>query len=337
MDISVIIPVYNAEKYVAKAVGSALQFPEVKEVLLIEDGSPDNALEVCRQLAEKDSRVKLLQHPDKGNHGAGASRNLGLKNATCPYIAFLDADDFYLPNRFDADKRVFSENPEADGVYNALGVHFYSPEAGKQYRNYFPSELTTVTSLVKPEELFPSFISMTKGFGYFSLDCLTIRKNILEKMDKWFNPDLRLHQDTDFIIRLVYYARLFPGEIKVPVARRGVHDDNRILNVQNEHKQKSRNQVKLWDSLYQWSQNAGLPVNNVKHFWCMKTSKHIVAEPYLPSVFYFLFSFMKNRNLLTNPVFFNTIHYRFFGKGKVSFFLLRAKNKVLRVLLMQRS
>ena len=78
MKISVIIPVYNAEKYVSQAVESALQFNEVYEVVLIEDKSPDNALEVCRELAEKYDRVKLYQHPDKGNHGAGASRNLGI-------------------------------------------------------------------------------------------------------------------------------------------------------------------------------------------------------------------------------------------------------------------
>src|SRR5687767_10956534 len=107
MKISVIIPVYNAEKYVTQAVESALQFEEVYEVILIEDKSPDNALEVCRQLAEKNDRVKLFQHPDKGNHGAGPTRNLGLENATGDFIAFLDADDYYLPNRFDAEKELF--------------------------------------------------------------------------------------------------------------------------------------------------------------------------------------------------------------------------------------
>ena len=75
MKISVITPVYNAEKYITQAVESALQFPEVWEIILVEDQSPDNALEVCKTLAEKYDRVKLFQHPDKGNHGAGASRN----------------------------------------------------------------------------------------------------------------------------------------------------------------------------------------------------------------------------------------------------------------------
>ena len=108
MNISIIIPVYNAERFLEKAVDSALQFSEVKEILLVEDGSPDQSLEVCKKLLIKDKRIKLLQHPDQGNHGAGASRNLGLEKATGDFIAFLDADDYYLINRFDAEKEIFN-------------------------------------------------------------------------------------------------------------------------------------------------------------------------------------------------------------------------------------
>lgn len=97
MKISVIIPVYNAEEFVSQAVESALQFDEVHEVILVEDKSPDNALQVCTQLAEKHTRVRLYQHPDKGNHGAGPSRNLGIEKSTGDFIAFLDADDYFRP------------------------------------------------------------------------------------------------------------------------------------------------------------------------------------------------------------------------------------------------
>lgn len=82
MRISVVIPVYNAEKYVSQAVDSALQLEDVYEIILIEDNSPDNALAVCQQLAEKHEKVKLYQHPDKKNHGASPSRNLGIEKST---------------------------------------------------------------------------------------------------------------------------------------------------------------------------------------------------------------------------------------------------------------
>jgi glycosyltransferase involved in cell wall biosynthesis len=81
MQVSVITPVYNAASFVTQAVESALQQPETAEVLIIEDGSPDNSLEVCQELAKKYEKVKLLRHPNGENRGAGASRNLGMRNA----------------------------------------------------------------------------------------------------------------------------------------------------------------------------------------------------------------------------------------------------------------
>ena len=104
LNISVIIPVYNASAFLKKAVESAIQFEEVKEIILVEDGSTDHSLEVCEILENEFGAVKLFQHPDKGNHGAGATRNLGLEKATGDFIAFLDADDYYLPNRFEMEK-----------------------------------------------------------------------------------------------------------------------------------------------------------------------------------------------------------------------------------------
>ena len=127
MNISVIIPVYNAEKYIEKAIESCVQFPEVKEIVVVDDGYKDKAKEVVRGLMEKYPVIKLYEHPNNENRGAGPSRNLGIEKATQEFIAFLDADDFFLPNRFTKDKEVLAENPDADGCYNAIGCYFYSP------------------------------------------------------------------------------------------------------------------------------------------------------------------------------------------------------------------
>ena len=78
LNISVIMPVYNAASFLRKAVESAVELNGVKEIILIEDGSTDHSLEICMELSSLFDKVKLFQHPDKGNHGAGASRNLGL-------------------------------------------------------------------------------------------------------------------------------------------------------------------------------------------------------------------------------------------------------------------
>lgn len=254
MKISVIIPVYNAEKYVEQAVESALQFDEVFEVILVEDKSPDNALEVCKKLAENNARIKLFQHPDKQNHGAGASRNLGMKNASGDFIAFLDADDFYLPNRFDAEKELF-KNPDVEGVYGAIGVHYWSEKAKEQYYSVYGEKLTTVYKKHAAQDVFPGQLGMRGSFGLFSIDALTIRKSCLEKMGSLMKTNLRLHQDSEFLFRLSYYCKLFPGIIDEPVAMRGVHESNRISQVDSKKIKPASTRVLLWNEVEKWAEN----------------------------------------------------------------------------------
>lgn len=279
MKISVIIPVYNAEKFVTNSVESALQFDEVFEVILVEDKSPDNALEVCKALAEKHERVKLFQHPDKENHGAGASRNVGMSNATGDFIAFLDADDFFLPNRFDAEKELF-KNPDADGVYGAIGVHYWSERAKEQYFNIYQDKLTTVYKNHPARDVFPGLIGMRGSFGLFSIDALTIRKSALDKMDALMKTDLKLHQDTDFLMRLAFYTKLYPGILDQPVAVRGVHESNRISQVDSGKVKPATTRVLLWNHLKNWAQNEPeIPKEQLLHIKRIHRSFEIANAP----------------------------------------------------------
>lgn len=254
MNISVIIPVYNAEKYITQAVESALQFAEVSQIILIEDKSPDNALEICKQLESQHSRVKLFQHPDKGNHGAGASRNLGMQKSSGDFIAFLDADDYYLPNRFDAEKELF-KSKDVDGVYGAIGVHYWSDKAREDYFSVYGNKLTTVYKNHEPEDVFPGQLNLRGSFGLFSIDALTLRASALKRVQPWMKTHLRLHQDTEFLFRLSYYVKLYPGILDQAVAMRGVHENNRISQVDSKKVKASNSRVMLWREVYQWAQS----------------------------------------------------------------------------------
>lgn len=89
--VSVIIPVYNADKYVAQAIDSVLgQDFSGFEVILVNDGSTDRSGEICRLYEQSDSRVRYLEQKNKG---VSAARNLGLKYARGEYVFFLDSDD----------------------------------------------------------------------------------------------------------------------------------------------------------------------------------------------------------------------------------------------------
>ena len=91
--ISVIVPIYNMEKYIFTAVESfEKQTLEDKEILLIDDGSTDSSYEIMQRCAEQYSNVSILQ---QDNAGSGTARNLGMKYAKGEFVAFLDSDDFY--------------------------------------------------------------------------------------------------------------------------------------------------------------------------------------------------------------------------------------------------
>lgn len=280
MRISVVIPVYNAEKYVANAVESALQFMEVCEVILVEDRSPDNALQVCKELTAKYDRVRLFQHADKKNHGPGESRNLGIINSTGDFIAFLDADDYYLPNRFDAEKELF-KNPDIEGVYGALGVHYYTPGAKKQYYNVFQNRLTTVYKKYHPKDVLRGQMNMLGSFGLFSLDALTVRKkSLLQKMDSLFKPGLMFHEDTEFLFRLSYYLDLYPGILDQAVAMRGVHENNRITQVDTGKINPASTRIILWKEINEWAQHeSGIPDDIRIHIERMHRSFEIANAP----------------------------------------------------------
>lgn len=93
--ISIILPVYNAEKYLGKCLDSlkVQTFPDI-EILCVDDGSQDGTRGFVKNICWADKRFKLLSQP---NSGPAAARNLGLRNAAGRYLMFCDADDWYSP------------------------------------------------------------------------------------------------------------------------------------------------------------------------------------------------------------------------------------------------
>ncbi len=300
MKTSVIIPVYNAEKYLSKAVESALQLDEVYEIVLVEDQSPDNALQVCRELTQKYNRVKLFQHPDKGNHGAGASRNLGIEKATGEFIAFLDADDYYLPNRFEAEKELFKD-PKVDGVFNAIGTEYLTEKGKEEFQSKFKEiSLSTVNYPAEGEEVFKGLLSLTtKTFGTsFHLNSLTVRRASLAAHHLQFNKELRVHQDSDFIIKLSYHCHLKTGNITEAVAMRGIHDDNRITKIIKYSPQYNQRQFLLWKSLNEWAISNQIPSEARKRIYLLYKSFDLSLKKGLIKYCTIVWETLKNPEIL---------------------------------------
>lgn len=126
--ISVIIPVYNGERYLAEAIESVLQqtLPPA-EVLVIDDGSTDGSAAVAQSFAT----VRYFYQP---NAGGNAARNRGIRQSTGDFLAFLDADDLWIPDKLAAQMASFTRNPSLDFVYGHV-EQFYSPDLSAEQRN----------------------------------------------------------------------------------------------------------------------------------------------------------------------------------------------------------
>ena len=94
--VSIIVPIYNVEKYLKRAVDSIIaQTHKNIEILLVDDGSPDSCGDICDEYALNDNRIIVIH---KKNGGLSSARNAGIEKATGKYILFVDSDDYILPN-----------------------------------------------------------------------------------------------------------------------------------------------------------------------------------------------------------------------------------------------
>ncbi|OKH21126.1 glycosyltransferase family 2 protein [Chroogloeocystis siderophila] len=138
--VSVIIPVYNVEQYVADTINSVLQQSYTNfELIIIDDGSPDKSREICQNF--NDPRIKIICQK---NRGVAAARNTGIRHSQGEYLAFLDADDLWLPQKLEKHIEHLENSPN-------VGVSFsrsaFIDEEGKPLKLYQMSKLKDITPL----------------------------------------------------------------------------------------------------------------------------------------------------------------------------------------------
>ena len=143
--VSIVIPFLNAERFLSDAIASILsQTYEHWELLLVNDGSSDcSATIAARYARERPTQVRCLQHPGLERRGISTSRNLGIANARGEFIASLDADDFWYPNKLERQVALLREEPEAAMVYgSSLTWHSWTGLAEDLMKDEFAPVLT---------------------------------------------------------------------------------------------------------------------------------------------------------------------------------------------------
>lgn len=258
--ISVIIPVFNTQLYVEKAILSALVQKEVAEVIVVDDGSTDNTSKILTKLVNENSKIRTYQHLNGENRGRASSKNLGIIMATCPFIAFLDADDYYLEKRFENDAKLFEEDSSIDGIYNAIGAHFYRNASEEEKERL---KLTTIQYQIESNELFDK-MSPKGNAGYFSGDGLTVKREIFEKVG-YFDNRLKVAEDTHMWIKMSLKAKLVAGILDRPVSIRGVHDSN-VFHLYSSLLYK-RNMALMFSYLLEWAFINQLKMSVLEYFY----------------------------------------------------------------------
>jgi glycosyltransferase involved in cell wall biosynthesis len=194
--ISVIIPAYNAEKYLAEALDSIVsQDYQPHEVIVVDDGSTDNTAAIVKSYPE-------ARYVYQSNRGLAAAKNTGLTHATGGLISFLDSDDIWLPSKSRREVEYLEAHPEK-GCVLARVQNFL--QEGVDRPRWLASEM------------------LGEDFNAYLLGTLLAHRWVFEKVGN-FNAEYYWH-DTDWFVR-VTDARIPTGTISEPLLRRRIHENN---------------------------------------------------------------------------------------------------------------
>ncbi|MBQ7257227.1 MAG: glycosyltransferase [Abditibacteriota bacterium] len=195
--ISVIVPVYNTEKYIKRAVDSILNqtFKDL-DIILIDDGSTDQSGVICDEYAKKDSRIVVVHH--QKNMGVSIARNIGIDIATGEYIAFADSDDYIENDMYEILYNV-AEKEKADMVN--CGVRIFDNN-----REYIGTDFRTQPNKVMGRKEILDYLS-SFNVQYISLSCTKlIRRYFITENDIRFYPHLQVQENFIFVLELLLKA-----------------------------------------------------------------------------------------------------------------------------------
>ncbi len=182
--VSVIIPLFNREGVISRAVNSVLnQSFNHFEIIVVDDCSTDDSLK--RILEFDDSRIRLIKL--EKNSGAAVARNEGIKVSKGEYVSLLDSDDFYEPEFLETSLN-FLENTSDSVGFSWTGVRYF--QGGKVNEQIW-----------EPERMDTSFLTLLNSLHIGTNSGITIKKEVFQKCG-YFNSELPAAEDTDFFLRI---------------------------------------------------------------------------------------------------------------------------------------
>jgi len=190
--VSVVIPCYNREKFIAETVNSVLSqtWPNI-ELIVVDDGCTDGSRAVLESFGP---RLVILEHPGRVNRGQSAAINLGLRHSIGEYLAILDSDDLYAPDKIEKQVRFLENNPEFGLVYaNCISID----EKGKELHKMYYSGHTPPDG---PDQVLEDCCFNVPSNAL-------LRRSVFEQVG-FLDEALRSAQDHDYGIRIAEVARI---------------------------------------------------------------------------------------------------------------------------------
>ena len=221
--VAVVMPAYNCETSIERAVNSIVsQSVPVREIVIVDDGSSDGTVDVVKKLQQTVDCIRLIE---QANGGPAKARNTGIENASSQWIAFLDADDAWLPNRLERQKQLIDANPElnwASGAFTKVKMGSASAFV-ELHRSPFSRDLEEGQTGV-----FNALKEIADGTALWT-GCMLIRRSELTEL-KGFAPQIKGSEDIDLWVRLAIRNSML-GFVTDPIALYTVDQPNSVVGV----------------------------------------------------------------------------------------------------------
>ena len=184
--VSIIVPVYNAERYIDKCINSILEqtYPHI-ELLLIDDGSPDKSGAICDRYAQKDNRVRVFH---KQNAGVSAARNTGINQAKGEFITFVDSDDWLEPQCIGECLNIINKNKLDFLQFSSKRVN---DKGDILFLKTGETPILNASQYIEADQI------------YIAAGCSIYRTSIINATNLKFDEDLKLGEDQLFIYHYI--------------------------------------------------------------------------------------------------------------------------------------
>lgn len=225
---SVVVPVRDGSRFLKQALDSVTQQSlDAWECIIVDDGSLDDSYEIASEWARgQQNHVSLFRHPDQGTQGVAHSRNLGIRKARAPWIAFLDQDDLWQPEKLERQAEFVRDHPDLVAVGCQPDIRFEGVDR-LQFLIDWQTMIESIDSSRAKNLQLEDFVAACP----FCMSGVVAQKAILESAGG-FDPSLPRTSDWLMWARLA--AREPLGLLRARLVTYRVHGDNDLLNLRRE-------------------------------------------------------------------------------------------------------